>query len=162
MAHKTLISGTAYSVTGGRELIGGTGYGCKAGKTIIDGTAYSVVATREVENTVVVSGVASSSAGSTLTLNDDRFDWDKYKVKKVVIVCKANATFNNNDYRVLYAVYENDGAVSYGACFYGYIRTFKLSIDATTNGTLKVGKANEYDSGQFASVNYTIVLEAKT
>lgn len=42
MAHKTLISGTAYSVTGGRELIGGTGYGCKAGKTLINGTAFEV------------------------------------------------------------------------------------------------------------------------
>lgn len=42
MAHKTLISGTAYSVTGGRELIDGTGYGCKAGKTLIGGTAFTV------------------------------------------------------------------------------------------------------------------------
>lgn len=42
MAHKTLISGTAYSVTGGRELIGGTGYDCKAGKTLIGGTAFTV------------------------------------------------------------------------------------------------------------------------
>ena len=31
MAHKRLFSGTAYSVSGGRELFGGTGYGCKAG-----------------------------------------------------------------------------------------------------------------------------------
>ena len=42
MAHKTLISGTAYSVSGGRELIGGTGYGCKGGKTLIGGTAFDV------------------------------------------------------------------------------------------------------------------------
>ena len=42
MAHKTLIYGTAYSVTGGRELIGGTGYGCKGGKTLIGGTAFKV------------------------------------------------------------------------------------------------------------------------
>lgn len=42
MAHKTLISGTAYSVTGGRELIGGTGYGCKGGKTLIGGTAFTI------------------------------------------------------------------------------------------------------------------------
>ena len=42
MAHKTLISGTAYSVSGGRELIGGTGYGCKAGKTLIGGTAFDI------------------------------------------------------------------------------------------------------------------------
>lgn len=148
MAHMARAAGTDYAVAGG--------------KTLIDGTAYSVVATREVEKTVVVSGVASNSAMESFSIDDARFDWDKYKVKKVVIVCKENATFNNNDYRVLYAVYENDGAVNYGACYYGYIRTFKLSIDATTNGTLKVGKANQYDAGQFASVNYTIVLEAKT
>ena len=42
MAHKTLISGTAYSVTGGRDLIGGTGYDCKAGKTLIGGRAFAV------------------------------------------------------------------------------------------------------------------------
>lgn len=143
-------------------LVNGTNYQVGGGKALIDGTVYSIMTTKEVENTVVVSGVADSSAGSTLTLNDDRFDWDKYKVKKVVIVCKANASFNNNDYRVLYAVYENDGAVSYGACYYGYIRTLTLSIDATTNGTLKIGKAYQYDPGQFASVNYTIILEAKT
>lgn len=132
------------------------------GKALIDGTVYSIMTTKEVENTVVVSGVASISAGSTLTLNDYRFDWDKYKVQKISIVCKSGAVFNSNDWRILYALYENDGAVSYGACFYGYIRTFKLSVDATTNGTLTVKKANAYDSGHFDSVNYTIVLEAKT
>lgn len=143
-------------------LVNGTNYQVRGGKTLIDGTVYSIMTTKEVENTVVVSGVASSSAGSTLTLNDARFDWDKYKVQKISIVCKSGAAFNNSDWRILYALYENDGAVSYGACYYGYIRTLTLSIDATTNGTLKIGKAYEYDSGKFASVNYTIILEAKT
>lgn len=143
-------------------LVNGTNYQVGGGKTLIDGTVYSIMTTKEVENTVVVSGVASSSAGLTLTLNDARFDWDKYKVQKISIVCKSGAAFNNSDWRILYALYENDGAVSYGACYYGYIRTLTLSIDATTNGTLKIGKAYEYDSGQFASVNYTIILEAKT
>lgn len=132
------------------------------GKALIDGTVYSIMTTKEVENTVVVSGVADSSAESTLTLNDDRFDWDKYKVRKISIVCKSGAVFNSSDWRILYALYENDGAVNYGACYYGYIRTLTLSIDATINGTLKVGKADAYDPGKFASVNYTIILEAKT
>lgn len=143
-------------------LVNGTNYQVGGGKALIDGTVYSIMTTKEVENTVVVSGVASSSDISTLTLNDYRFDWDKYKVRKISIVCKSGATFNNNDWRILYALYENDGAVNYGACYYGYIRTFKLSIDAMTNGTLKIGKAYEYDPGQFISVNYTIILEAKT
>ncbi|MCI7636620.1 MAG: DUF6273 domain-containing protein [Oscillibacter sp.] len=42
MEHKTLISGTAYSVTGGRELIGGTGYSIKKGRTLIDGAGYDI------------------------------------------------------------------------------------------------------------------------
>lgn len=42
MAHKTLISGTAYSVTGGREMIGGTGYAKKKGRVLVNGTGYDV------------------------------------------------------------------------------------------------------------------------
>ena len=42
MAHKTLISGTAYSVTGGRDLIDGTGYDKKQGKALVDGTARAI------------------------------------------------------------------------------------------------------------------------
>ena len=42
MAHKTLIFGTAYSVTGGRELIGGTGYAKKKGRVLVNGTGYDI------------------------------------------------------------------------------------------------------------------------
>lgn len=42
MEHKTLISGTAYSVTGGRELIGGTGYAKKKGRVLVNGTGYDI------------------------------------------------------------------------------------------------------------------------
>lgn len=56
MAHKTLISGTAYSVTGGRELIGGTGYGCKAGKTLIGGTAFTVPFSNGIPLSTVTPG----------------------------------------------------------------------------------------------------------
>lgn len=42
MAHKTLINGTGYDISGGREMIGGTGYAKKGGRTLIDGTAYEV------------------------------------------------------------------------------------------------------------------------
>ena len=42
MAHKTLISGTAYSVSGGREMIGGTGYAKKKGRVLVNGTGYDI------------------------------------------------------------------------------------------------------------------------
>lgn len=63
MAHKTLISGTAYSVTGGRDLIGGTGYDCKAGKTLIGGTAYEIKF-KPSEYTITMTG-----SGGKITYN---------------------------------------------------------------------------------------------
>lgn len=56
MAHKTLISGTAYSVSGGRELIGGTGYGCKGGKTLIGGTAFTVPFSKGIPLSTITPG----------------------------------------------------------------------------------------------------------
>lgn len=56
MAHKTLISGTAYSATGGRELIGGTGYGCKAGKTLIGGTTFTVPFSKGIPLSTITPG----------------------------------------------------------------------------------------------------------
>lgn len=42
MAHRTLINGTAYDISGGRELIGGTGYAKKKGRVLVNGTGYDV------------------------------------------------------------------------------------------------------------------------
>ena len=42
MAHKTLIGGTAYEITGGKALVNGTGYSIDKGKTLVGGTAYEV------------------------------------------------------------------------------------------------------------------------
>lgn len=56
MAHKTLISGTTYSVSGGRELIGGTGYDCKAGKTLSGGTAFTVPFSKGIPLSTITPG----------------------------------------------------------------------------------------------------------
>lgn len=42
MAHKTMINGTAYDVTGGKTMVGSTVYSIKSGKTLIDGTEYDI------------------------------------------------------------------------------------------------------------------------
>ena len=42
MAHKTLISGTPYSMTGGTDLIAGTSYQIGGGRTLVNGTAYEI------------------------------------------------------------------------------------------------------------------------
>lgn len=42
MAHKTLINGTAYEVSGGKTLVNGTGYSIDKGKTMVDGTVRDI------------------------------------------------------------------------------------------------------------------------
>lgn len=42
MAHKALIGGTAYNVSGGKSLVSGTTYNIKGGRTLIGGTGYSI------------------------------------------------------------------------------------------------------------------------
>ena len=72
MAHKTLISGTAYSVTGGRELISGTGYDCKAGKTIIGGTAFDVPFGK-TEYVLTIRGGSAQNAGAYVTYGGQKY-----------------------------------------------------------------------------------------
>lgn len=42
MAHKTLIGGTAYEISGGKTLVSGTAYSIDMGKTLVGGTTYEV------------------------------------------------------------------------------------------------------------------------
>lgn len=42
MAHKTLVGGTAYEITGGKTLVGGTAYSIAGGKTMVGGTVYDI------------------------------------------------------------------------------------------------------------------------
>ena len=54
--HKTLIDGTAYKITGGRDLVGGTGYGIKSGKTLIGGTAYDIPFSKGIPLNTITPG----------------------------------------------------------------------------------------------------------
>ena len=42
MAHKTLVTGTAYEVEGGKCLVNGTTYEVKGGKCLVGGTSYDI------------------------------------------------------------------------------------------------------------------------
>ena len=55
-SHKTLIDGTAYKITGGRDLVGGTGYGIKSGKTLIGGTAYDIPFSKGIPLNTITPG----------------------------------------------------------------------------------------------------------
>ena len=42
MAHKTLVNGTSYEITGGKTLVNGTSYSISKGRTLVNGTGYDV------------------------------------------------------------------------------------------------------------------------
>ena len=120
MAHKTLISGTAYSVTGGRELIGGTGYGCKAGKTLIGGTAFTVPFAKGILLSTITPGAilylnesgspvpfyiakhdyesGLNGAGRTLVVRKDCYDMRVFSNDGEVFKESALHTWLNNTY----------------------------------------------------------------
>jgi hypothetical protein len=73
MAHKTLVNGTAYEVSGGKTMVDGTGYDIKGGRTLVDGTGYDVRVKSDdfilFENGTFASGVTSTSYHSYVPSN---------------------------------------------------------------------------------------------
>lgn len=77
MAHKTLIGGTAYEVSGSKTLIGGTAYSIKNGKTLVDGTAYEVGFAKIVTITIgakVDVGTPSNPTKAYVKINGQTYD----------------------------------------------------------------------------------------
>jgi hypothetical protein len=74
MAHKALIGGTAYSITGGRTLIGGTGYGISKGRTLVSGTGYDI-------SFATSSQLSDFAAGSIVKLNESGSPVEFYVAK---------------------------------------------------------------------------------
>lgn len=68
MAHKTLVNGTAYEISGGRTLVNGTGYSIAKGRTLVNGTGYDVTFVEMVKVTVktVFEGMSGDTASITV------------------------------------------------------------------------------------------------
>lgn len=52
MAHKTLIGGTSYEVSGGKTLVDGTAYSITGGRTLVDGTGYDISLSKLISFTI--------------------------------------------------------------------------------------------------------------
>ena len=81
MAHKTLVGGTAYEISGGKTLVNGTAYSIDRGKTLISGTAYEVGFGVPVTLTIV--GVGSYSSPSV------KIGSTTYKPKSGIVTVEA-------------------------------------------------------------------------
>ena len=68
MAHKTLIGGTAYEISGGKTLVNGTAYSVNNGKTLANGTTYGI----DFAKYYYISGRGRTLSGTEY--NDSSFD----------------------------------------------------------------------------------------
>lgn len=57
MAHKTLVNGTSYEISGGKTLVNGTAYSISGGKTLVGGTAYEIGFGKSIGDLAVGSSV---------------------------------------------------------------------------------------------------------
>ena len=67
MAHKTLVGGTAYGISGGKCLVGGTAYDIKKGRTLIGGTGYDI--SFEPGTTIIIEGTGGWETSRLVTIN---------------------------------------------------------------------------------------------
>lgn len=74
MAHKTLVGGTAYEISGGKALIDGTAYSIKNGKALIGGTAYEVAFEKIVLVTITKNKEADKFNRSNVEINGQVYD----------------------------------------------------------------------------------------
>lgn len=102
MAHKTLIDGTAYEITGGKTLVGGTAYGISGGKTLVGGTAYDI-SFGEVDPVfanndwaAIIAACQSGSVPETWAVGDNKtmtIDGVNYQID---IIGKNHDTYSDN------------------------------------------------------------------
>ena len=87
MAHKTLIDGTAYEISGGKTLIDGAVYEIKNGKTLIDGAVYEVGFNRMIQITITgYGGLGIGYGGSAYATIDGQNYYNSITNSSIVYV----------------------------------------------------------------------------
>lgn len=149
MAHKTLVGGTAYDISGGKTLIGGTEYEIPGGRTLVDGTGYSITVAVESDCTITISG--GSKGGGTTQNNcyNAYVTYNRVKYINTSIIVQAGEsieiTLNAGEFRgtanTLFVVYPRvvyeytklDGTpVSYDSDYkYNWVKQLTIEADTT-------------------------------
>lgn len=122
MAHKTLIGGTAYKVSGGKTLVNGTAYKISNGKTLVNGTARSITfASSNAQISIVVNPVLAMSGllkvCGTVTINGTQYSGNSQSTtltvaKGTVITCGYGATATKASTTSVTAYVRVNGAIA--------------------------------------------------
>ncbi len=111
MAHRTLIRGTTYEISGGKTLVNGSGYHIAGGKTLVNGTAYEISFGTPASSLAVGSSlyfnvngvkkeflVVNQGVPSSSSRYDSSCDGVWMLMKDIYANYNWNST-NNNDYQ---------------------------------------------------------------
>ena len=85
MSHKTLISGTAYEISGGKTLVNGTAYSIDKGKTLVGGTAYEVGFAPSTATITIIGNMQEANRNlTTITIDGQTYYGDCRTVELTV------------------------------------------------------------------------------
>lgn len=177
MAHKALIGGTAYDITGGRTLISGTGYDITKGRTLIGGTGYNInFATTPLQDFVALMADATlqtqagrnSSSTGTVTLSgiqaSDRYifafcdgAWSVYRDGTALYHSDAQKAWLYFLGGITYL--SNNGGASSSNVYGGSIFSFTFPNYTTAQADAIIANITTLDSaGRNASTTATVGL----
>ena len=89
MAHKTLINGTSYEVSGGKALVDGTAYSIAGGRTLVGGTGYDISFVKPIPVTITDT-TSTGNAYRYVTINGTKYTTSATGIEVVrgdTIVC---------------------------------------------------------------------------
>lgn len=152
MAHKTLVGGTAYNITGGKSMVSGTAYNITGGRTLVGGTGYNISFGSDVSTILNDNDWETISAVATAGLAQNY--WSVGDAKEVVIKGKVGqTTFSSLSVWAFILGFDHNSSVE-GT---GRIH-FQIGKTAQTGGTdicLIDSKYNSYStSAGYFNMNY--------
>lgn len=135
MAHKTLIGGTAYEISGGKTLVDGTGYKIKSGKTMIDGTVYEVrFGPPMLTITIIVqNGYSCTPRHPEVTIP---YNGGTFEVSPESVLTFNFKNEGDTDSHIYERVYVNGTSVYSRGLYYG--DTGNYSYTVTQNATITI------------------------
>ena len=138
MAHKTLIDGTAYEISGGKTLINGTAYKIKNGKTLVGGTAYEVGFAPPVTLTIGIAGYPNPTEYSYIIVNGKKYS--------------NTYSYETGIYTIVLPVYIGSTikcvALGYDEC---------EECEESYGGEIFKNNQNVYATGNPRTYNYTVI-----
>ena len=141
MAHKTLIDGTSYEISGGKTLVEGTAYSITEGRSLVDGTGYTIgFAAQEYTITVSngYSNTLSEGLRAVLILPDGTVAKSgSYTVREgetVVVETRCGKKkVLGSDFAVSYRVTPEGGATTWYDCSEWYWTVQSDNVTVTGN-----------------------------